>query len=456
MVIDAHLIDGLDDGDLHSPAVFLGGLLSHDMVRLLRYADEGPPADRPRTSEHAPDAVRGWVVVRGYQPDVHMWSVVVDDGKTVMETGFGGDFPDAAERDPNDSIYSDLDRSDAAARRRADVIAAQAAAAAKADVFITTRPYLFSVGWEVAYGLLVATPTQALPLVSLYLRAQGEFIDWRSLDGTGTSTMNRGLFYQRSVIALVPRLFGALVVFAERAWAGNADTLRLTQAIFGRLQQALVARDEMYWALNRPQNWDVAFEVLTAFDLALLTLMGAVDASARLAHHLLGIGSGQHDAGWHRNKWRKQVANRCPTIVAAVEAENRLDALTVLRKLRNTIHAALIDPIAVARGQVHVTTRIELPASDAETILASIDRLGGREEWGVESHGPGHHHADPAELLDHLLVRLTPMLNDVLAAMSSDHFPDAPTEPAGDYWGLAGDPARTYRWQIDLAPIHAA
>lgn len=202
VVIDAHLIDGLDDGDLHSPAVFLGGLLSHDMVRLLRYADEGPPADRPRTSEHAPDAVRGWAVVRGYQPDVHMWSVVVDDGKTVMETGFGGDFPDAAERDPNDSIYSDLDRSDAAARRRADVIAAQAAAAAKADVFITARPYLFSVGWEVAYGLLVATPTQALPLVSLYLRAQGEFIDWRSLDGTGTSTINRGLFYQRSVSRL--------------------------------------------------------------------------------------------------------------------------------------------------------------------------------------------------------------------------------------------------------------
>jgi hypothetical protein len=31
---------------------------------------------------------------------------------------------------------------------------------------------------EVAYGLLVATPTQALPLVSLYLRAQGQFINW--------------------------------------------------------------------------------------------------------------------------------------------------------------------------------------------------------------------------------------------------------------------------------------
>jgi hypothetical protein len=456
VVIDAELIEGLDENDLHSQEVFLGGLLSHDMVRLLRYADEGPPTDLPRTSEYEADAVQGWVVVRGYQPDIHMWSMVVDDGNTVTGTGFGGDFPDAAERDPNESAYSGLDRPDASARRRADVIAAQAAAAAAADIFITIRPYLFSVGWEVAYGLLVATPAQALPLVSLYLRAQGEFIDWRSLDGTGTSTMNRGLFYQRSVISLVPRLFGALVALAAQARTGDdADALRLTQAIFGRLQQTLVARDEMYWALNRPQNRDVAFEVLTAFDLALLTLMGAVDASARLAHHLLGLKSDQYRAGWHRDEWRRQVAERCPAIAAAIEAENRLDALNVLRKLRNTIHAALIDPIAVSRGQVHVATRIELPAADAVAILASINRLGGREEWSIESHATGRHHADPAELLDHLLARVTPMLNDLLAAMSSAHFPAAPTEPAGDYWGLAGNPAQTYRWQIDLAPIQA-
>jgi hypothetical protein len=65
VVIDAELIDGLDENDLHSPEVFLGGLLSHDLVRLLRYADEGPPTDLPRTSEYEADAVQGWVVVRG-------------------------------------------------------------------------------------------------------------------------------------------------------------------------------------------------------------------------------------------------------------------------------------------------------------------------------------------------------------------------------------------------------
>jgi hypothetical protein len=61
----------------------------------------------------------------------------------------------------------------------------------------------------------------------------------------------------------------------------------------------------MYWALNRPQNRDVAFEALTAFDLAMLTLMGSVDASARLAHRLLGLDEAkEYDAGWQRDRWR--------------------------------------------------------------------------------------------------------------------------------------------------------
>lgn len=455
VVVDSELIDGLDGNDLHDPDILLAGLLTHEMVRLLRYTDDGPPPDLPRGSRMEASAVEGWIVVTGYEADIHVWGVVVNDGKSVTQTGFGGDFPNAAQQDQNGSAYADLDSAEAAARRRGDVIAAQAAAAAGADMFITTRPYLFSVGWEVAYGLLVATPQQALPLVSLYLRAQGEFIDWRSLDGNGSTTMNRGLFYQRSVMSLVPRLFGALLCIGERARAGgDVRALQLTQAIFGRLQQTLVARDEMYWALNRPQNRDVAFEALTAFDLALLTLMGAVDASARLAHRLLGLDEAkEYDAGWQRDGWRQKVGEVSEAGVAAVEKENRLDALRVLAKLRNTIHAALLDPIAVSRGRDQVGTRIELPADGAEAMVAAIDQLGGRCEWGVESLAPGRYHADPAQLLDQLIARLTPMFDDLLAVL----LPEARAEPTSRYWAdLPGDPGQTYRWQIDISPIFAA
>lgn len=453
VVVDAEWIDGLDENNLASPDVILGGLLTHDTVRLLRYTDEGPPPDLPCGSNHTDDAVDGWVVVRGYEADIHMWRIVAHDGKSVTETCFGGDFPNAAEQDGNTTAYSDVDSSTASTRRRADAIAAQAAAAAGADLYITSRPYLFSVGWDIAYGLLFAEPEQALPLVSLYLRAQGKFIDWRSLDGTGTTSMNRGLFYQRSVISLVPRLFGALVGLAGHTQASDdRRAVRLAQAMFGRLQQTLVARDAMYWALNRPQNSDVAFEALTAFDLAVLTLMGAVDASARLVHCLLDLDGKDRGARWQWDKWRELVAGQSPGVAAVVEAENRLDTLTVLAELRNTIHAVPLDPLAIVKGRVPVETRIGLPADRGDAMLASIDRLGGRSTWGVQSHASGRHHADPGELLDRLIERVTSMLDDLLRAMSAASFPDAPAAPGEDFWArFPGDPGQVYRWQIDLS-----
>ncbi len=456
VVVDSEWIDGLDGNDLCSPDVILGGLLTLDTVRLLRYADDGPPPGLPRGNDHTDDAVRGWIVVRGYEADIHVWRIVVHDGKSVTETCFGGDIPSAAEQDCNTSADADLDFCTASKRRRADAIAAQAAAAAGADIYITSRPYLFSVGWEIAYGLLCAKPREALPLVSLYLRTQGEFIDWRSLDGHGTTSMNRGLFYARSVISLVPRLFGALVGLAERAQASDdRRAIGLAQAMFGRLQQTLVARDEMYRALNRPQNSDVAFEALTAFDLAVLTLMGAVDASARLVHRLLDLDGKDRSARWQWADWRKLVAEKCPAAAAAVEAENRLDVLTVLTELRNTIHAVPLDPLAVVKGRVPVETRIGLPADRGDAMLASIDRLGGRNAWGVQTTS-GRHHADPGELLDHLIERVTPMLNDLLQAMSAANFSDAPAAPSEDFWArFPGDPAQVYRWQIGLSSYSA-
>lgn len=86
-------------------------------------------------------------------------------------------------------------------------------------------------------------------------------------------------------------------------------------------------------------------------------------------------------------------------------------------------------------------------------MVAAIDQLGGRCEWGVESLAPGRYHADPAQLLDQLIARLTPMFDDLLAVL----LPKARAEPTSRYWAdLPGDPGQTYRWQIDISPIFAA
>lgn len=97
-------------------------------------------------------------------------------------------------------------------------------------------------------------------------------------------------------------------------------------------------------------------------------------------------------------------------------------------------------------------TRIGLPADRGDAVLASIDRLGGRNAWDIQTHTSGRHHADPGELLDHLIERVAPMLNDLLQAMSAASWPDAPATPGEDFWDrFPGDPAQMYRWQIGLS-----
>ncbi len=107
---------------------------------------------------------------------------------TVTRGALTGNGPDVAESDRSSGAYADLEADEAATRRRLDAIAVQAAGEAHADLFITRRPYLHSLTWGLARGIVIATPEQALPLVSLYLRGQGAFSTYRSLDGTATHT----------------------------------------------------------------------------------------------------------------------------------------------------------------------------------------------------------------------------------------------------------------------------
>jgi hypothetical protein len=112
--------------------------------------------------------------------------------------------PTPPERLHDDRSYQELGKDEARARRRADAIAAQAASAIGADIYVTRRPYLHAITWDLASGVLVATPDDVLPLISLYLRTQGEFITYRSFDGNATSKTTKGLFYWVGVREFLP------------------------------------------------------------------------------------------------------------------------------------------------------------------------------------------------------------------------------------------------------------
>ena len=76
---------------------------------------------------------------------------------------------------------TDLPPDVAADRRERDALAADVATAVEADLFITERPYLFGTKRIHVPAVTLCQTPEALAMIGLYLRSQGEFILWRRL-----------------------------------------------------------------------------------------------------------------------------------------------------------------------------------------------------------------------------------------------------------------------------------
>ena len=299
----------------------LAGLLTLEIVECLRYADDGPPADVPRDDGGVMgERVPGWAVLGPEEPGGLLghrsvrWTV----GGRPADGALVGDVPAAAAGDDRTDAYSDLEPGVASERRRADALAAKVAETIGADIFITEREYLHHITWPLADGVTYCALNDALTVIGLYLRSQGSFIISRHPAGRGTHNMNRGLYYWVGTRELLPsawRWFSACVQYSTSI--GDNSLLLLGQSVLQRVQRALQVRDEVHAALNKPQDNDTADDALSSLDVALLLLMGAVDATARVVHSVLKsaalptepVGRNRNGLGMSRRRLRRSV--RC-------------------------------------------------------------------------------------------------------------------------------------------------
>ncbi len=429
-VVDADLLDAATTqpgGDLGG----LAGLLSHPYITILRYADAGPPQDTPRIDHplRAPPAA-GWIELGPEDKTYRMFPVVSCDGTPVRETGIVGDFVPAAESDDTSGAYGNLGSAQAAARRRADAIAMCAAAASGAHMFITRRDYLHRVNWDLSQGVLAAQPESALDLVALYLRAQGVFDWWRSADGTAVETMNRGLFYAEGARALLPawwRWRNAIsqhvqqtAVVHEHHVDADRELLNLSAAPLTRLQRALEARDHVHRALNQPQHGDTAELVLANLDVALVMLMAAVDATARVAHRALGLKTADSfSAGWQRSGWLMDVRKADGRLADAFDPDTTWNGavLLVLSRLRNSVHGGASTPLGIPTtvpGQHD--TLIEFLGIKTAELAECMDRLGGTERWGMREVIRDRVHFEPDALVENLFAAAIKVIDNSMAA----------------------------------------
>ncbi len=413
VVVDSDVLAPASE-DLGSPLSLLAGLLTHPYIIRMLYADEGPPGDaRRETRPHVGETVPEWLVV-GDLEEGWRRPVVFAHGDDVVWTAIMGNGVDVAEGDVDSPAYSELAAEEARQRRKADAIAVQAAGSADADIFITRRRYLHEVTWDLCDGVLIADPDEALPLISLYLRSQGAYITYRSLDGRGTWKMNRGHFFWVGTRELLPagwRWFTACVQHG----ANDDPFIYLGQSLLRRIQRALQARDDAHRALNQPQNNATAADALVGLDLVLLDLMGAVDVSARVAHQALALGGSEKHAAWQRNDWLTRVRAVAPGLAAVIRpGTGNAAVLTILSLLRNSIHGAEPDALGLSTSRRRYATLVGLPHADAVRVVAAMDQLGGRESWGVQELLPERIHADPGLLLDRILIETIGLLNELM------------------------------------------
>lgn len=376
----------------------LDGLLSHQYVEVFRISDDGPAADADwRSAESGAKYVPGWLVI-GDPSDAGNIPLIqaTSDAKCISRRALIGNAPELAAADPHSTVYSERGEDEAAEQRVRDVRALEAVQEAEADLFITTRPYLHTFTWRIAREVVIATPEQALPLVSLYLRRQGIFLTHNSLDGRATYSFNKGLFYWVGTRDLLPagwRWFSACVQADEE----RDELVNLGQSLFQRVQRALQERDAALWALNRPQNNDTADDALGSLDNVLLSLMAAVDVTARVAHRSLGLDGSEYRAGWQNKRWLKKVEAVDPGLAAIVGPDSQgSNTLEVLRLLRNSIHGAALQPLAISTHPAkRDATLVGLPSADAQQLLDAMDALGGRSAFGLRILLPDRIHAEP-------------------------------------------------------------
>ncbi|NEK87948.1 hypothetical protein GCU60_19600 [Blastococcus saxobsidens] len=443
----------------------LTGLLTHELIETYRFADEGPPDDEPRLEDlHGVSGdrwVKGWAILGDHDPAYDAWPVYWADEHSRTEGSVWGNAHEAAARHTDSTAYLRETPDNAAELRRRDAVAAGVAESVQADLYITRREYLHSLNWSLASDVTFMTPEQALPFIGLYLRAQGEFyvMRWKG----GSHTVNRGLFYLIGAREILPGSWRWFAGCAQHSSAAGTDRLlHLGQSALQRVDRVLELRDQVHRALNQPQDNDVADDALVAFDSALVFLVGALDAVARVAHQVLGIAGSARDVGWRRERWLKKTATAAPDLAGLVEAGTPGAAvLTVLGTLRNTVHSAGLAHVGIAtarmerqRTLINLSSGVE--GDELVALLDAMDLLGGRADWGVEELVPGLHFVDSGRLLDRLVAEAVKLMNELMAATPLEQLSGVtltreqcrpPAAPRGTF---SERNRESIRWQLGL------
>lgn len=428
VMIDA---DSWQSPGVSSPEEIVFGLLHDGAIQLFRYADDGPPAGTANSPDDA-SVFPGWAVVRpatGVAPLGARVLVHQEHEDTSRMTPL-------CEASTVAWATADEDSSNLAgttpAQRETDAIAALAASALGADIYITNRPYLLQGGGsQVAPEVLLCSTNSALPALGLYLRTQDRFIAAR--DKQGTIVINS--FWWNAALSLIPASWDRLCdADSLDRNSGNNELGYLAAAVPLRITRVLQERDELLRMLSQLQTDATVGSMLAALEGIFLYLMSALDAAARLAH--LALELSEHgakrarklrNAGWQSPDWVASLSIVCAPLADLVAPDSHgAYVMRTVSCLRNSIHGPALRAAASPDPEDPHPVLVGLPQEDAHRIHDAMEHTGGAASWGLREIAPDQYHVAPATLSDRLITEVANLLNQLLQTIPLESQLDAP------------------------------
>jgi hypothetical protein len=282
------------------------------------------------------------------------------------------------------------------------------------DGLVTSNPVICGLAprflVEHANGI---SAEEGVALVGLYLRCREDFnVDYGR--GFRYSVGRLGFYFalMRELLPSAWRWFSGCV--GHSGSSGDDGLLLVAQSAMERVDRALRARDRLHRQLQLPPTNDTGGEALFYFDVALLMLGGAFDATARVVDVVHALGTPTREVGWGRKPWMKKLRRANPNLAQLMsgDASGRV-ARELVAVLRNTIHGEAIRTISVRSASRHDQLAV-VPEGLERRLEHLAEQAGGHGRLGLERLRAGQLFVHPGTYVEAVLPLALAALNEIM------------------------------------------
>ncbi len=252
---------------------------------------------------------------------------------------------------------------------RQEILEAKSHGALRRDLFITTSAFLLKNKSKLS-ELNIYTPSEALKIVGLYLRVNGEF-GWTShIESNVRFLTTMDIFYEflsRGLLHKSWKYISGLGLHNE-----HKKLLSLGWSVVNRYSRALQARDEIGRLFYMPANSSTKDNMMYHFDYLTLLLTAAFDTQAIIINTVYNLGLKDQDCGFRRERFKTIIRRQPIASNLANLLSTKSDFINILFDLRNKIHSASME------------TNFHVPESYPDELLERIYQYDQYNHWGIQ------------------------------------------------------------------------